>query len=85
MITVKKLNIYKSFNGEIDAWARAGTKEQHEAMEDEDWFLIDSLIQDINLIKRGLVSSDFKEQVNEKLRQICDSLETIEELENFLN
>ena len=59
MITIEKLNIYIYFNGDVDRWASRGTKKQKMIMSDADWALIDSLIQDFILIKRGLVSPDF--------------------------
>lgn len=77
MITINKIKIYKRFNGEIDGWARIGTEEEKLAMNDNDWFLIDKFIQDINLVKSGLASDSFTNLLNEDLAGNCDSDETI--------
>jgi len=45
MITKEKISIYKKYEGNPNAWARIGTSEEKELMSDDDWFLIDSLIQ----------------------------------------
>ena len=83
MITAKKITIYEEFNGDIDGWARSGTKEQHEVINDEEWFLIDELVQDLRLIKNNLTSSDFQRKVYNKLRENCNNPETIKYLEKI--
>ena len=67
MLTIEKVKIYKSFNGDIDGWARIGTDEELNLMEDEDWRLIDEIIQDIKIIKNGYASDVFKEKFETKL------------------
>ncbi len=77
MITKKKIEIYQQFDGNIDGWART----QHsDEMNDSDWALIDSLVQDIRLIKKGIASNTFITANDEKLKTICDNDETIEAL-----
>ena len=83
MITANKITIYEKFNGDIDGWARSGTKEQHEIINDGEWFLIDELVQDVRLIKNNLASSDFQKKIYKKLRENCDNLETIKYLEKI--
>ena len=85
MITQEKLKIYDHFNGNIDGWARIGTKEQKLTMRDNDWFLIDGFIQDILLVKKGLASVVYIKNLEEKLREKCDSEETIEKLKEMSN
>jgi hypothetical protein len=83
MITIEKINIYKYFNGNIDSWARVGTKEQKAIMNDKDWLLIDDLIQDIRLLEKALVSEIYMKTINERLNENCDSEETISELKKM--
>jgi len=78
VITIDKIKIYKRFNGDIDGWARIGTKEEKSIMNDNDWFLIEGFIQDISLVKKGLASDAFMKSINERLKENCDSEETIE-------
>lgn len=83
MITKEKVQIYKYFNGDIDGWARTGTKEQKAIMKDRDWLLIEELVQDMSLIKKGLASESYINVINEKLQANCDSNETIQEIKNL--
>lgn len=72
MITLEKLNTYKSYNGDIDGWARSGPSWQKQVMTDEDWFLIENLIQDLTLVQRGLAAPDFIENLNNRLKDKCN-------------
>ncbi|MBX9449612.1 MAG: hypothetical protein KL787_07850 [Taibaiella sp.] len=80
MITIDKIKIYTRFNGDVDGWARVGTKEERSIMNDKDWVLIETFIQDINLVKKGLASDSFIHSINDRLRKNCDSQETIDSL-----
>jgi hypothetical protein len=80
MITQDKIKIYTKYGGDIDNWARSGSKKEKLVMNDNDWYLIDSLIQDLTLIKNGLAALSFHSDVNYKLKENCDSEETIQML-----
>jgi hypothetical protein len=77
MVTLKKLKIYKSYNGDSDSWARLSSKKHLSAMEDSDWALIDSLMSTIIIVKRGYASDEIVKTMDTKLSQNCDSEETI--------
>ena len=84
MITKEMLKIYQDFNGDIDGWARVGTPlQKKKIMKDEDWSVIESLIQDISISNRGAASNTFLEVLNGKLNKFCDSAETIATLRNM--
>ena len=76
MITIDKIKIYKQYNGDIDGLARVGTKEEKSTMNDNDWFLIEGFIWDINFVKKGLASDTLMNSINERLKENCDSEET---------
>lgn len=80
MITIDKVKIYKRFNGDVDGWARIGTKEEKSVMNNDDWFLIEGFIQDLHLVKKRLASNTFMTSINERLKEHCDSEETIQEI-----
>jgi hypothetical protein len=84
VITIDKIKIYQRFNGDIDGWARVGTKEEKSIMNDNDWFLIEGFIQDINLVKKGLASNTFLKSINERLEEHCDSEETIQAIKDIV-
>ena len=80
MITQDKIKIYKKYNSDIDSWVRNGSKKEKLIMNDDDWYLIDGLIQDFSLVKKGLTSLAFANDLNDKLKERCDSEETIQAL-----
>ena len=80
MITLEKLRIYKKYNADIDGWARAGKRDELKIMNDNDWSVIDKLIQEVELVDKGLASKKFKENLNEKMKEFCEDKETEEQL-----
>jgi len=84
MITSKKIKIYKRFNGQIDDWSRFGSKLEKSALTSEEWYLIESLVQDIEFTKKGLSSSFYKVELNRKLKLVCEDEKTIIELEKLV-
>lgn len=83
MITISKIKIYQRYKGDVDGWARVGSKDEKSIMNDEDWFIIEGFIQDINLKKKGLASDTFMNTINERLKEKCDSEETIQAIRNI--
>ncbi len=80
MITQDKIKIYKRYSGDVDSWARSGSKKEKLVMNDDDWYIIDGLIQDFSLVKKGLTSLTFSNDLNNRLKENCDSEETIQAL-----
>ena len=83
MITKEKIEIYKKYKGDIDQWARLGKKKEQKIIDDEDWFLIDEIVQDIQLIKNGQASDEFEIRLNEKLKRVFDEERTLEYLRSL--
>jgi hypothetical protein len=81
MITKNKVDIYIKYAGDIDFWARSGSKKEKLFMNDEDWYIIDRLFHDFSLVKKGLTSSSFKDNLENKLKDICDSKEVIQAIQ----
>lgn len=78
MITKEKLALYRKYGGDIDAWARRPNSKG--LMKDDDWLLIESLVQDILLTHNGNASLEYIDKVHAKLKLLCDSDATIEQL-----
>ena len=85
MITKSKILIYQKFNGDIDGWARCASKKEQSEMNDEDWYLIEELINEISNLKNNNPAVSFTDQVNEKLHRHCDSTEVINLLKSMNN
>lgn len=63
MITKDKLDIFKKYHGDGDMFIRDANKETKNMIDYNDWSIIDSLIQDIRLVDKKLVSQDFEQRV----------------------
>lgn len=84
MITSVKLKIYNKYSGNIDGWARVGKKSELSKMNDDDWILIDELLQSLALVDQGLASESLKAKTIEKLNSHCDSEKTKQELKSLI-
>lgn len=84
VVTKDKIKIYKKYSGDIDGWARVGKKSELELMSDEDWAVIDELIQNLELVEKGVVSDSFMSQTFDKLKKVCDSERTQNELKSLI-
>lgn len=69
MLTREKLNIFEEFDGDIDGWTRMGSDTGHSCMTETDWSLIDRLVMDLGIAESGLASSEFRVQLEERLRE----------------
>jgi hypothetical protein len=83
MITLEKLIIFKHFNGDSDGFSRIGTIEQMQAIDDDDWLMIESLLQDIYLEDNQFLSKSYVRVAGKNLSKHCDSQETIQELKRM--
>ena len=83
MITEDKLKIFERYDGNSDSWARNSSEKEKVVMTDDDWYIIESLIQDLFLVKNGLASLQFKDALNIKLKEKCDVEKTINQLKNL--
>jgi hypothetical protein len=72
MITIDKIKIFDSFRGDIDGLARAGRDSEKKLFDNNDWSLIDSFYQDIELINRRLAAPTFIDQTIAKLKDNCN-------------
>ena len=69
--------MYYKYNGDIDNWARIGSKNEITIIGDGDWYMIDNYLQDIILVKRKLTSPEFENTLNNNLENNCENQETI--------
>ncbi len=84
MITAKKISLYKKYEGDVDGWARSGSKSGQIEMEDADWYLIENLLQDLKLVSKGLASNEYSEALQERLQSNCSDAEAIEKLKSLI-
>ncbi|MCX8531931.1 hypothetical protein [Chryseobacterium luquanense] len=77
MIDLKKVKIFFSYKGNIDAYAKATINCQSEITTKE-WMIIDSFVQDIFLIKKNKTSTIFVENLFKKMSEYCENKEVID-------
>jgi len=80
MITKQKIKIYTKYKGDIDGFSRGGKRNEKEIIKDNDWTIIDNVLQDLKLINNKMCSEKYKTKVYDYLSKEFDS-ESIE----FLN
>lgn len=67
MLTLDKLNVHQRFNGDLDGWARTTGGSDDSGMRDEDWFLIDELLQGLALLASGQASPAYAAALEQRL------------------
>ncbi len=77
MITKDKVRLFDKYDGDIDSWARSGSKKEKAIMSDGDWHVIEGFVHDLFLVQKGLTSPEFKNSLNGTLRENCAGEETI--------
>ena len=70
MLSIRHLEVYDSFHGDIDGWARSGDTS---IINDADWYLIDELLQDLNMLKSGFASKSLEATIRDKLFAATES------------
>lgn len=83
MITEELINMFKKYDGNIDNWARNSSKKEKLIITDDDWYLLDSLLQDLLLVKKGLTSTDFNSRLNINIVKSCKNKNTISKLKKL--
>jgi hypothetical protein len=80
MITYKKIELFKKFNGDIDHFARAGSPQEKMNISDKDWALIDSFLQDLTLVEKGLAAEGFAISLDIRLKANIDDESVLQHL-----
>ncbi len=83
MITLKQIEIYNKYSGDGDSFILCATSEEKSNIDYEHWSLIDNILQDLILIKEGLVSDSFIQSSYKKMIENCENEETIQALKKI--
>ncbi|PYS86016.1 MAG: hypothetical protein DMF62_17345 [Acidobacteria bacterium] len=84
MVTLKKLKVFERYKGDIDMWSRLNINVDT-GIDDDEWRLVDTLIQDVIVIDRKLGSEERTKQASERLRQNCENEAVIAEIRRLVN
>lgn len=77
MITGRQIEIYKKYNGDIDSFARIASAREKLDMNDEQWLLIERLIEDSTIVQNGKASEEFKLAFESRMNRL-DEMTQIE-------
>ncbi|RWY50953.1 hypothetical protein [Mucilaginibacter gilvus] len=80
MLTNESLTFYEKFGGDLDHLIRVGNKAEQASVTDEEWGFIKSLLQDILLVKKKLVSKEYEENLVAQIKANCSDESAIEKL-----
>ena len=72
MITKAKIEIYKKYKGDGDMFVRCMTKGERDIISNGDFGLIDDLLQNMEIVDKGLASQSFKDKLTNDLRETVD-------------
>jgi len=80
VITKAKLKIFERFKGDGDMFCRTGRQSEKRTFSDEDWHLIDVLLQDAIVIDRKLGSDHRTAEATERIRTSCEDDDVVEQV-----
>lgn len=66
MLTMGKLDTFEHFGGDIDARARM-RRDGGEPVSDDEWYLIEELLQRLGLVAGGFASPTFAAKIEQQL------------------
>ena len=85
MITMANLKEYEEYHGYYDGFYMQKVKNGTNLTTDTEWYLINDLIQDVQLVDKGLASKEFSDNLQKRLRENCDNEGTITQLKELAN
>ncbi|MBV4358924.1 hypothetical protein KTO63_17285 [Parasegetibacter sp. MAH-26] len=68
MLTIEKIEIFKRFNGDVDAFGRLGNERMKQTIGDSDFYLIEGFVQDYYLIRSNLASQEYSDMFFAKIK-----------------
>lgn len=84
MLTLEKLKVYRSFNGDNDAWHGATRGLDPSGITDDDWFLIARLMTGLAYSRAGQLSPELTKDVEDDLAACTADEAAREELRSFV-
>lgn len=87
MLTTEKVEIFKNYKGYYDGYY-IQNKNESRIISDDEWTLLNDLMQEIFLIRKGLAAESYELRILKKVQENCDSKETVIlvfEVEKYIN
>jgi hypothetical protein len=67
-VTFEQFQIYVRYRGDDDGFSRVATDEEKRAMVGVNWINITNLLQDLSIVRKGLVSAEFEADTLARVR-----------------
>lgn len=86
MITEEKISVFKSYKGYYDGYY-IQNKDKNRLISDTEWFFLNTIMQEIHLIKKGMASNAYEMEIRKKIASNCNNSKTFDllfELEEYL-
>ena len=83
MITIVNLKEYEEFRGDDDGFFRLKVDRGINLTSGKTWYLIRNLAQDIRLIQKNVAAESYAKEIEQRVKESCDSPETVEFLKNI--
>lgn len=78
MITKEKIKEFEDYHGYYDGFYIQKVKNKTNLTSDDEWYLMDELLQDFKLVRKGLTSKEFSDRLQNRLKENFDNQESIE-------
>jgi len=83
MITLKKVEVFAKYGGDIDAWLHDGTTDEKSIISNGDWGQIESIIDELSLIIKKQASEKYMAEFRERVYKVVENEAVLELLSNF--
>ena len=82
MITLDQLKIFRRYR-DIDSFGRRGNEQERTLLSDDEWYLIETMLQDATVLMNNLGSEDRTAQAEQSLRNNCADAEVMDEIKRL--
>ena len=70
-LTVEQIEVYSKYHGDEDGFARVATPLEKSLMSDVNWPHVANALQSLSLVRSGVTSRSFGDEIMEMVRDIC--------------
>jgi hypothetical protein len=80
MITKAHLATFQRFNGDVDGYVRVAKRSDPDPVSDQEWYLIQGLVQELTLVARTAASQSYTARIRQRLAESTDDAQTAAEM-----
>jgi hypothetical protein len=76
VITKDHLATFRRFNGDVDGYVRVAKRGDPDPVPDQEWYLIQGLLQELALVAGGLASQGYTARIRQRVAESTEDAET---------